>query len=177
MVEALLVVYAIADLFLAVQISLSNFIVLYVYAKSRHVRTPTNAYICSLAVTDFLAGALGKFRGPVQTLKSPLGIPATVISVMTRKPSGFLPCLGVHLILCILCTVSTFHLLAMAIDKYLTICCRGSNSLIDHQQTARHSRAKFLIALAWGLGVLVASLPLLDVFDFASNMRRRYKGE
>lgn len=53
-----------------------------------------------------------------------LGIPLTVVSVMTRKPRTFYGCLFVHLILCILCTISTFHMLAIAIDKYVTICCR-----------------------------------------------------
>ncbi|CAI2346972.1 unnamed protein product [Caenorhabditis sp. 36 PRJEB53466] len=43
---------------------------------------------------------------------------------MTRKPRTFYGCLFVHLILCILCTISTFHMLAIAIDKYVTICCR-----------------------------------------------------
>ncbi|PIC48652.1 hypothetical protein B9Z55_007550 [Caenorhabditis nigoni] len=102
--------YAIAELLLSIHISFSNLLVLWVYIRSKHVRTVTNTYIFSLALTDFLAGALG--------------IPLTVVSVMTRKPRTFYGCLFVHLILCILCTISTFHMLAIAIDKYVTICCR-----------------------------------------------------
>ncbi|KAK6017068.1 hypothetical protein OSTOST_17444, partial [Ostertagia ostertagi] len=102
--------YAVAELLLSIHISLSNFVVLYVYVRKKYVRTVTNSYIFSLALTDFLAGSVG--------------IPITVISVMTRRPHSFYGCLFVHLILCILCTISTFHMLAIAVDKYVTICCR-----------------------------------------------------
>ena len=59
MTEPLLLVYASAELILAAQISISNFLVIFVYLRSKHIRTPTNAYIFSLALTDFLTGALG----------------------------------------------------------------------------------------------------------------------
>lgn len=59
MEDPLLWVYAGFELTLALYISLSNFVVIFVYMRSKHIRTPTNAYIFSLALTDFLAGALG----------------------------------------------------------------------------------------------------------------------
>lgn len=58
--EILLVIYSIADLLLALTIAISNFIVILVYIRSKHVRTPTNAYIFSLAITDFLGITLIK---------------------------------------------------------------------------------------------------------------------
>ncbi|CAL2034473.1 unnamed protein product [Caenorhabditis brenneri] len=141
--------YAIAELLLSIHISFSNLLVLWVYVRSKHVRTVTNTYIFSLALTDFLAGALG--------------IPLTVVSVMTRKPRTFYGCLFVHLILCILCTISTFHMLAIAIDKYVTICCR------DRLFSSRRKRAIFLLTTSWILGLLVAILPLFNVFGFAET--------
>ncbi|VDM74068.1 unnamed protein product [Strongylus vulgaris] len=105
-----LLVYAVAEFLLSIHISLSNLLVLYVYIRKKDVRTVTNTYIFSLALTDFLAGCLG--------------IPVTIVSVLTRRPQTFYGCLFVHLILCILCTISTFHMLAIAVDKYVTICCR-----------------------------------------------------
>ncbi|ULU08399.1 hypothetical protein L5515_015637 [Caenorhabditis briggsae] len=141
--------YAIAELLLSIHISFSNLLVLWVYIRSKHVRTVTNTYIFSLALTDFLAGALG--------------IPLTVVSVMTRKPRTFYGCLFVHLILCILCTISTFHMLAIAIDKYVTICCR------DRIFSSRRKRAIFLLTCSWILGLLVAILPLFNVFGFAET--------
>lgn len=59
MTEPLLLIYASAELILAAQISISNFLVIFVYLRSKHIRTPTNAYIFSLALTDFLTGSLG----------------------------------------------------------------------------------------------------------------------
>ncbi|ETN83118.1 7 transmembrane receptor [Necator americanus] len=142
-----LLVYAVAELLLSVHISLSNLLVLYVYVRKKDVRTVTNTYIFSLALTDFLAGCLG--------------IPVTVISVLTRRPKSFYGCLFVHLILCILCTISTFHMLAIAVDKYVTICCR------DQLFRSRHSRAVFLIALCWVSGTFIAVMPLFNFFGFA----------
>ncbi|WKX94494.1 hypothetical protein Q1695_011627 [Nippostrongylus brasiliensis] len=144
-----LLVYAVAELLLSIHISLSNLLVLYVYIRKKYVRTVTNSYIFSLALTDFLAGSLG--------------IPITVISVLTRRPHSFYGCLFVHLILCILCTISTFHMLAIAIDKYVTICCR------DQLFRSRHSRAVFLITLSWVAGAIIATLPLFNVFGFAET--------
>lgn len=108
MVDYTITIYCIFELLLSVQISVSNLIVLLAYCRSTHLRTITNTYIFSLACNDFLAGCLG--------------IPLTVYSVLTRAPHSYYPCLAIHLLLCALCTISTFHLLAIAVDKYLSIC-------------------------------------------------------
>ncbi|CAD5211252.1 unnamed protein product [Bursaphelenchus okinawaensis] len=155
-----IVVYAVFELLLALQIAVSNALVIWVYITKRPVRTPTNTYMFSLALTDFLAGAVG--------------VPVTVFSVITRAPHSFESCLFVHLILCILCTVSTFHLLVIAIDKYLTICCQCQFWM---DQNARHFRARILIVFAWILGTVIGLLPLFDVFEFSSRNRHRFHGE
>ncbi|VDM57014.1 unnamed protein product [Angiostrongylus costaricensis] len=144
-----LLAYAIAELLLSIHISLSNLLILYVYIRKKYLRTVTNSYIFSLAVTDFLTGSLG--------------IPITVISVLTQRPHSFHGCLLVHLILCILCTISTFHMLAIAFDKYVTICC--------HKQffRSRRTRAIFLVTLSWIAGSVVAILPLFNAFGFAET--------
>lgn len=154
------IVYAVCELLLALLIAVSNALVIWVFVSQKPVRTPTNTFMFSLALTDFLAGAVG--------------VPVTVFSVLTRAPHKFELCLFVHLILCILCTVSTFHLLAIAIDKYLTICCRCQLWL---DTKARHNRARILIVMAWIAGTVVGLLPIFDVFDFASKNRRRFRGE
>lgn len=141
----------------------------------------------SLALTDFLSGAFG--------------IPATVFTVLTRRPRSFLTCLGVHLILCALCTVSTFHLLAIALDKCATICWRrcqwtqvavlrlpttnaaaaatnpaaAQHQQRQHRSASRLQRAKCLVVVAWLCGALVACLPLMDAFGFASAKRATYR--
>ncbi|CAI4220996.1 unnamed protein product [Auanema sp. JU1783] len=144
-----LTIYAILELMLSIHISLSNLLVLWVYFRYKHVRTATNTYIFSLALTDFLAGSLG--------------IPLTVMSVLTLKPNSYYECLIVHLILCILCTVSTFHMLAIAFDKYITICCK------DQLFETRHHRAIILIASSWIIGTAIAIMPVFNIFGFAET--------
>lgn len=56
-IDPLLMVYATAELFLALQISLSNFVVIVVYLRSKHIRTPTNAYI----FRSYLNGILRRY--------------------------------------------------------------------------------------------------------------------
>uniref|UniRef100_A0A915LUW7 G-protein coupled receptors family 1 profile domain-containing protein n=1 Tax=Meloidogyne javanica TaxID=6303 RepID=A0A915LUW7_MELJA len=159
MTETFLFVYASAELILAAQIAISNFLVIFVYLRSKHIRTPTNAYIFSLALTDFLTGALG--------------IPFTVASVLTRWPGSFYPCLAIHLILCVLCTVSTLHLLAMAVDKYLTICLRRFVEQRNSSSTSvRKTRAHFLIVGCWLIGTAIAGLPMVDGFGIRSEERQ-----
>lgn len=143
-----LLAYAVAELLLSIHISLSNLLVLYVYIRKKDVRTVTNTYIFSLALTDFLAGesqfcfilfrkAFHVFEAFLITFSGCFGIPITIISVLTRRPQSFYGCLFVHLILCILCTISTFHMLAIAVDKYVTICCR------DQLFRSRYTRFSF----------------------------------
>ncbi|KAL3084054.1 hypothetical protein niasHS_009187 [Heterodera schachtii] len=164
MIDPVFLVYSIADLCLALIISVSNLVVIVVYLRARHIRrTPINAYIFSLAITDFLAGAVG--------------IPLTVISVLTRWPFTFFPCLAIHLILCVLCTISTFHLLAMAIHKYLSICQKKIGLQRSTIRSKKMKRLHFLIIGLWIFGSFLGSLPLLDGFGFATKTMGNFKGE
>ncbi|KAK0412675.1 hypothetical protein QR680_006346 [Steinernema hermaphroditum] len=147
-----IIVYSIAELLLSVHISLSNLLVLWVFVRCQKVRTVTNTYIFSLALSDFLAGAIG--------------LPATVFSVLTRAPHSFYGCMAIHIYMCILCTISIFHLLAIALDKYLTICSRDT----WFGRISRQRRAFILITLAWVAGTGIAILPLFNVFQFASTI-------
>ncbi|CAJ0586882.1 unnamed protein product, partial [Mesorhabditis spiculigera] len=142
-----LLLYSTAEILLAVHITLANFVVLWVYVRNRSVRTVTNSYIVSLAFTDFLSGLIG--------------IPVTVWSVHTRSPNTYIPCLLVHLLLCVLCTISTLHMLAIAIDKHATICRR------DRLFNTRKARACILITSAWFLGTAVAIIPIFEVFGLS----------
>ena len=54
--------YSSAELVLACLIALTNSAVIWVFLTRKQVRTPTNTYIFGLAVTDFLAGSVGKSR-------------------------------------------------------------------------------------------------------------------
>ncbi|GMT13921.1 hypothetical protein PFISCL1PPCAC_5218, partial [Pristionchus fissidentatus] len=83
--------------------------------------------------------------------------------VLTEEPRNFTSCLFVHLILCLLCTISTFHMLAIALDKYITIC-RGNQFM-----KSRRSRAVLLIGIAWAAGSAIGAMPLFDAFGFKSD--------
>ncbi|VDN08075.1 unnamed protein product [Thelazia callipaeda] len=151
-------IYATAEIVLSVHISVSNLIVLWLYLGSQHLRTITNTYIFFLALTDFLIGSIG--------------IPLTVYSVLTRAPHSFLPCLAIHSTLCTLCTISIFHLLAIALDKYISICCKSQIM----KQSHRYQRAIVLIAGAWISGALVLMVQLLWFSDFRQSYDR-FSGE
>uniref|UniRef100_A0A0K0EP37 G_PROTEIN_RECEP_F1_2 domain-containing protein n=1 Tax=Strongyloides stercoralis TaxID=6248 RepID=A0A0K0EP37_STRER len=157
--EKVLFIYVTGELTLSIVISVSNLLVLWVFVRNKFIRTATNTYIFSLALTDFLAGFIG--------------IPFTVYSVITKAPNSFTPCLAVHLILCILCTISTFHLLAMAIDKYITIC-SPFNAYACFGKTSRKLRTIILIALAWIVGFLIGILPLFEIFGFSANLKKNF---
>uniref|UniRef100_A0A0N5BYR2 G_PROTEIN_RECEP_F1_2 domain-containing protein n=1 Tax=Strongyloides papillosus TaxID=174720 RepID=A0A0N5BYR2_STREA len=153
-------VYVTGELTLSIVISVSNLLVLWVFMRNKFIRTATNTYIFSLALTDFLAGAVG--------------IPFTVYSVITKAPNRFTPCLAVHLILCILCTISTFHLLAMAVDKYITIC-SPFNAYTRFGKSPRKIRTGVLLALAWIIGFLIGILPLFEIFGFSSHLKKDFE--
>uniref|UniRef100_A0AC35U586 G_PROTEIN_RECEP_F1_2 domain-containing protein n=1 Tax=Rhabditophanes sp. KR3021 TaxID=114890 RepID=A0AC35U586_9BILA len=153
------IIYAIAEMILSIFISLSNALVIWVFIQHKCIRTATNTYIFSLAVTDFLAGLIG--------------VPFTVWSVITRSPKQFLPCLSVHLILCTLCTISTFHLLAMALDKYLTIC-SPLNAFFYFGKSSRHLRTVIMLSLAWVCGFFIGTMPLFDAFGFSDHLKSAF---
>ncbi|KAF8360460.1 ador-1 [Pristionchus pacificus] len=88
--------------------------------------------------------------------------------VLTQQPRDFSSCLFVHLILCILCTISTFHMLAIALDKYITIC--RANAFMK----SRRSRAVLLIGIAWIAGSLIGALPMFDAFGFKTSRISNY---
>uniref|UniRef100_A0A0N5A423 G_PROTEIN_RECEP_F1_2 domain-containing protein n=1 Tax=Parastrongyloides trichosuri TaxID=131310 RepID=A0A0N5A423_PARTI len=157
--EKLQLVYVAGELTLSIFISASNLLVLWVFIRNKFIRTATNTYIFSLALTDFLAGAIG--------------IPFTVYTVITKMPNSFIPCLSVHLILCTLCTISTFHLLAMAIDKYITIC-SPLNAYTRFGKASRKLRTVIMITSAWLFGLLIGILPLFEVFGFSAHLKYEF---
>ncbi|VDN55465.1 unnamed protein product [Dracunculus medinensis] len=157
--DSLIIIYSFAEIFLSVYISLNNLLVLWVYIRSQDVRTITNTYIFSLSLTDFLSGAIG--------------IPLTVYSVLTRAPRSYFPCLAIHLILCVLCTISTFHMLAIAIDKYIIICCKYK---LLKNRSGRLTRTVILLSTVWVFGLLVAILPIFWFIDF-DERQKKFHGE
>jgi hypothetical protein len=52
--------YAVSEIVLAFLITVTNAIVIWVFISKKQLRTPTNSYIASLALTDFLAGCIGE---------------------------------------------------------------------------------------------------------------------
>ena len=105
-----LYVYAGLEIALAIHITVCNSFVMWAFYRYRQLRTITNTFIFSLALTDFLTGLLG--------------IPLTVFSVLSEKPASYYGCLAIHSSVLTLCTVSIFHLLVITFDKFLSISCR-----------------------------------------------------
>lgn len=54
------IAYVVAELAIAFIAAVTNALVIWVFLNRKQVRTPTNTYIFSLAITDFLAGTVGR---------------------------------------------------------------------------------------------------------------------
>ncbi|XP_032796187.2 opsin-2 [Daphnia magna] len=123
---------------------LCNFIVIYILASSRHLRTPANIIIMNLAVSDFLM----LIKMPVFLYNSLLQGPAL----------GSKGCLVYGFMSGLTGTTSIMSLAAIAIDRYLVI----SQPLnINRKQT--RTRAYVTSCCIWFYSAIFASLPLFGI--------------
>lgn len=136
------IAYAIFDGFMAVATILGNLIIIVAFTKEPNLRSVTNFFIFSLAVTDLLVGVVG--------------MPVYIYSMLTDLPNHFELCLVINTWILMLCTVSIFHLIALSLDRYTVIV-----MMTRMTQAKKEKRAYILIGAAWMLGGVVGSLPLM----------------
>lgn len=120
-----------------------NALVTLTFLRDRTLRTPTNVFVFSLAVTDLLTSAVAS--------------PLYVRAMITRLPHDFRACVCVHSLILTFCTVSIFHLIAVSFDRYMAIVFRRKPC--SHEQGMR--RAGSYVACAWILGILVGCMPVM----------------
>lgn len=136
------VAYAVFDSVMAVATVIGNLLVIVAFTKEPNLKTVTNYFIFSLAVTDLLVGAVG--------------MPIYIYSMLTDLPAHFEFCLIINTWILTLCTISIFHLLALSYDRYTVIV-----TLTRITQSKKEKRARLLIGAAWLLGTIVGCLPLM----------------
>lgn len=137
------VAYLACEVLIAVVSILGNALVVIVFLRDRRLRTPTNLYVFSLAVTDLLTSAVA--------------MPLYVHSMLTQRPRDFHACLYINTLILTFCTVSILHLTAVSYDRYMAVVWRRKP--LSHDRGMKH--ASILVGVAWILGGLIGSLPVM----------------
>ncbi|XP_065135447.2 adenosine receptor A1-like [Paramisgurnus dabryanus] len=106
MSDSELVIYTVSEVFIAILCCFGNLLVIWAVWSSRVLRKTTFCFVVSLAVADFLVGAVG--------------VPLAVLierGVQTR----FYTCLFISCVVIVLTQASVHSLLAIAVDRFLRV--------------------------------------------------------
>ena len=120
---------------------IGNGIVLLLIAKDRALQTVTNYFVASLAMADFLVGAVG--------------IPCALVSYNRLPRHSFYGCLIVNCVIVILTQISIFGLLVVAIER-----CVAIKSPFAYSRYWTGKVASVIISVSWVAAILVGLVPL-----------------
>ncbi|KAK6474768.1 trace amine-associated receptor 1-like [Huso huso] len=121
---------------------LGNLLVIISIAYFKKLQTPTNAFLLSLAVSDFLVGVLV--------------MPFSLVRTVDSWQFGEIFC-KVHSILDVtFCTTSIYNLSCIAFDRYFTVC-----DPLRYNYRMSTSRVAKLLSLCWTLPLLVSCVPVV----------------
>lgn len=141
--------YITAELVIAVLSIFGNLLVCVAIWRNKKLQTITNYFLVSLAVADFLVGALA--------------IPCALIIDLGISYHNYSLCIFVLSMLIILTQSSIFSLLLVAVERYIAIV------LPFHYRRLMKPRiAKLVILLTWVLACVMGLIPLM-------GFQRRYK--
>ncbi|XP_030646425.1 thyrotropin releasing hormone receptor 2 [Chanos chanos] len=122
-----------------------NIMVVLVVLTTRHMRTPTNCYLVSLAVADL-------------TVLVAAGLPNVSDSLMGTWVYGHAGCLGITYLQYLGINVSSCSITAFTVERYIAIC-----HPMRAQTVCTVSRAKRIIALVWAVTCVYCMLWLFLV--------------
>uniref|UniRef100_A0AAY4A0N8 5-hydroxytryptamine receptor 4 n=1 Tax=Denticeps clupeoides TaxID=299321 RepID=A0AAY4A0N8_9TELE len=122
---------------------IGNFLVVLAIAYFKQLQSPTNTFVMSLAVADFLVGLLVMPYSMVRTVEG-----CWYFSSMFCQLHSSLDVM--------LCTASIFHLSCIAFDRYYAVC----NPLV-YSFKMSHSRVVLLIVVCWAIPLLISFGPIL----------------
>ena len=142
--EVLYAIYLLILLFLS---AIGNVLVCLAIARFRHLRTPTNSFIFSLAVTDFLTPFGRLLYIAVAFLQS-----EWVFGCFWCKLSSVL---GV-----LLCASSIMHLCAISVERFIVI-----KWPLEHQNWITTHRVAFVIGNIWVSALLLSLFPYFGFVD------------
>ncbi|XP_041932672.1 thyrotropin-releasing hormone receptor b [Alosa alosa] len=119
---------------------IGNTMVILVVLTTKHMRTPTNCYLVSLAVADLM-------------VLTAAGLPNIADSIYGSWVFGHYGCLGITYFQYLGINASSCSITAFTIERYIAIC-----HPIKAQFLCTLSRAKKIILLVWGLTLLYCVL-------------------
>ncbi|XP_038067146.1 5-hydroxytryptamine receptor 1A-like [Patiria miniata] len=136
-------IFLTVDVLLATSIILGNTLVILSVLRERRLRTPTNAFIASLAVADLMVGVI----------VIPIDIAFALGYATGVEP---LACLACSNVLTSMIILSVLHLTVIAYDRYLAI-----TDPLSYVIKMGRTRISVLIAVAWATAISISAMPLL----------------
>ena len=137
------VILLVFDCLLIVTITIGNILVVFSVFLERKLRSPTNAFIASLAVADLTVGLIVI---PIDiTFALGYGTDVTTFA-----------CLASSTVLTVMIIVSILHLTVIAYDRYLAI-----TDPLCYIINMSRLKVGVLISVAWGIALTISSMPLL----------------
>lgn len=119
---------------------IGNVMVILVVLTTKHMKTPTNCYIVSLAVADLM-------------VLTAAGMPAVTSGIFGYWVYGRYGCAGITYFQYLGINASSASITAFTIERYIAIC-----HPIKAQSLCTNSRAKKIIALLWTLTCLYCTM-------------------
>ncbi|XP_028848671.1 adenosine receptor A1 [Denticeps clupeoides] len=135
------VVYTVLEVLVAVACCTGNVLVVWAVQLRQSLQQPTFCFVVSLAVADFLVGALA--------------VPLAVL-VDGWVQTSFHVCLLVSSVVLILTQASVLSLLAISVDRYLRV-----RIPIRYKKVATQRNSWAAVALCWFISCLLGMPPLL----------------
>ncbi|XP_042260062.1 adenosine receptor A2a-like [Thunnus maccoyii] len=135
--------YIASELIIAVFAIMGNILVCLAVTRNKELRTITNYFLVSLAVSDILVGLVA--------------IPCAVLTDLGRPRHDLPLCLVLLSILMVLTQSSILSLLAVAAERYVAILLP-----FQYQRIMSPRNAWLALLVTWGLGVISGSVPLMD---------------
>ncbi|KAI3351221.1 hypothetical protein L3Q82_005775 [Scortum barcoo] len=115
-----------------------NLFIMAAVARFQSLRTPTNAFVVSLAMADFLVAVLV--------------MPFSLVRAIDSWRFGRCFCQAHFLLDVTLCTVSIFNLSCVALDRYLAVC-----DPLHYPARMSPRRVAMLLLLSWILPLVISS--------------------
>ncbi|XP_041053080.1 adenosine receptor A2b [Carcharodon carcharias] len=132
-------VYITLELLIAVLAILGNVLVCWAVSTNKNLKTATNYFLVSLAVADIAVGAFA--------------IPFAII-ISIGMDTDFHGCLFLVCFVLVLTQSSIFSLLAVAIDRYLSV-----STHLRYKGLITGRRARLIIAVFWILSFVIGLTP------------------
>lgn len=131
---------------LSVIVLIANSLVLYIVFKNRSMRTPTNGFVVSLAVSDILTGIVLFFQYLI----------------------GFQNTVVINVVYAIVLICGAANLTAVTMDRYIAV----TMPFTYHGLMTKYCRA--IIALTWLISVIIAVLPLCWLGNIDASYHKIY---